>query len=127
MNFCMIFAFTCSLITTFETQDYKLVMNINPPIFSKNDSVKFFRTLNKRVNDYFKENNIKKTGNWKLHLKAVIMFSLLLTPYFVILALDMPVWAQLLLICSYGYWYGRNRHECNARWQPRFLFRQIMA
>ncbi|ALM49664.1 fatty acid desaturase [Flavobacterium psychrophilum] len=77
-------------------------MHLNPPVFSKNDSIKFFRTLNKRVNDYFKENNIKKTGNWKLHLKAVIMFSLLLTPYFVILALDMPLWAQLLLSVVMG-------------------------
>ena len=30
--------------------------------FSRKDSAKFFRTLNKRVNQYFKENNLKKTG-----------------------------------------------------------------
>ena len=42
--------------------------------FSRLDSGKFFRTLNKRVNAYFKENDIKRTGNWKLHLKTVIMF-----------------------------------------------------
>ena len=45
------------------------------PIFSKTDDYKFFRTLNKRVNDYFKENNIEKTGNWKLHLKTIILFT----------------------------------------------------
>ena len=32
--------------------------------------------------NYFKENNIKKTGNWKLYLKTIIMFSIFLTPYF---------------------------------------------
>jgi linoleoyl-CoA desaturase len=37
-----------------------------PPTFAKQDKLKFFRTLNSRVNNYFKENN-KKTGNWKLH------------------------------------------------------------
>ena len=34
--------------------------------FVTRDKTKFFRTLNKRVNNYFKENNLKKTGNWKL-------------------------------------------------------------
>ena len=46
--------------------------------FSRVDKAKFFRTLNKRVNTYFKENNIKRTGNWKLYSKAVVMFSLFL-------------------------------------------------
>ena len=29
--------------------------------FSRVDNAKFFKTLNKRVNDYFKENKLKKT------------------------------------------------------------------
>ncbi|MEC8536633.1 MAG: acyl-CoA desaturase, partial [Bacteroidota bacterium] len=33
--------------------------------FSRKDPAKFFRTLNSRVNNYFKENQIKRTGNWK--------------------------------------------------------------
>lgn len=74
-----------------------LVMHSNIPTFSKQDSLKFFRTLNSRVNNYFKENNIKKTGNWKLHLKTIIMFSIFLTPYFILLAMQMPIWAYLLL------------------------------
>lgn len=70
--------------------------------FSRVDSAKFFRTLNKRVNSYFKENEIKRTGNWKLHLKTVIMFSLYLTPYFLLLTLDLPTWAQLLMTIIMG-------------------------
>ena len=65
--------------------------------FSRTDSAKFFKTLNKRVNDYFKDNNIKRTGNWKLWLKTIVMFSIFLTPYFLILTLNIPGWAQLLL------------------------------
>lgn len=72
-------------------------MSTTIPTFSKQDSLKFFRTLNSRVNAYFKDNNIKKTGNWKIHLKTVVLFSVFLTPYFIILALDMPFWLQLLL------------------------------
>lgn len=72
-------------------------MNNTAPTFAKQDNLKFFRTLNSRVNNYFKENNIQKTGNWKLHLKAIILFAVFLTPYFLILTLNMPFWAQLLL------------------------------
>jgi len=64
--------------------------------FLTRDKTKFFRTLNKRVNNYFKENNIKRTGNWKLYSKAIIMFALLITPLVLILTLDLPAWAQIL-------------------------------
>lgn len=72
-------------------------MNTTAPTFSTKDPLKFFRTLNSRVNNYFKENNIKKTGNWKLHLKTIVMFAIFLTPYFFLLSMDMPFWVYLLL------------------------------
>jgi linoleoyl-CoA desaturase len=70
--------------------------------FSRVDSGKFFRTLNKRVNAYFNDNNISKTGNWKLHLKTVVMFSLFLAPYFLIISLDISQWWLLLLTVVMG-------------------------
>lgn len=70
--------------------------------FSRVDSAKFFRTLNKRVNSYFKENKIQRTGNWKLHVKTVVMFSLYFTPYFLLLTLDFPTWAQILFTIVMG-------------------------
>ncbi|SNR17375.1 fatty acid desaturase family protein [Tenacibaculum jejuense] len=70
--------------------------------FSRIDKTKFFRTLNKRVNDYFKENEIKRTGNWKLYLKAIIMFTLFLAPFAVILTVDMPNWLRFLLTIVIG-------------------------
>ncbi len=74
------------------------IMINNAPTFSKKDDLKFFRTLNSRVNNYFKENNISKAGNWKLHLKTIIMFSLYLIPYFLILIYtDMSLWTLLAL------------------------------
>ncbi len=77
-------------------------MNRTIPTFAKTDSLKFFRTLNSRVNNYFKENNIKKTGNWKIHLKTIILFSLFLTPYFLILTLNIPFWLHLILSLIMG-------------------------
>jgi linoleoyl-CoA desaturase len=63
--------------------------------FSRKDSTKFFKTLNRRVNDYFKENNIKRTGNWKLYGKAIFMLVLLLAPLALILTIELPTWAQI--------------------------------
>lgn len=77
-------------------------MNTSSIRFSRKDPVNFFKTLNSRVNQYFNERNLKKTGNWKLHLKTVVMFALFLTPYFLLLTLDIPGWAQLLLTIVMG-------------------------
>jgi len=70
--------------------------------FAKIDKARFFRTLNKRVNTYFKENNIKKTGNWKLYCKAILMFSLFIIPFVFILVMPMPYWLLLLLTVVIG-------------------------
>jgi linoleoyl-CoA desaturase len=70
--------------------------------FSRIDKAKFFRTLNKRVNDYFKENNLKRTGNWKLYIKAFIMFSVFLVPFILILTLDMPQWLMFISMAVTG-------------------------
>lgn len=70
--------------------------------FSRIDKAKFFRTLNKRVNTYFKENKIKRTGNWKLYTKAVIMFGLFLVPLILIFTFSMPQWVLLLLAIVIG-------------------------
>ncbi|MFA5297364.1 MAG: acyl-CoA desaturase [Lutibacter sp.] len=70
--------------------------------FSRTDNANFFRTLNKRINTYFKENEIKKTGNWKLYTKAIIMFSMFLVPLVLILTVSMPQWALLLLTVVIG-------------------------
>ena len=101
-------------------------MNTKTPIFSKTDNAKFFRTLNKRVNDYFKERNLKRTGNWKLHLKTIIMFTLFLAPYFFLISLEMPLG---LFTFKHHYWCrnGWSWYECNARWQSWIVFNQILG
>jgi len=76
---------------------------MNPTIkFSRVDSAKFFKTLNKRVNTYFKENEIKKTGNWKLYIKTIVMFTLFLAPMVLILTLNLPTWLQLIFVVIIG-------------------------
>jgi len=70
--------------------------------FLTRDKTKFFRTLNKRVNDYFKENKLKKTGDWRLYIKSAIFLTMFIVPYIILLTVDMPHWAQLLLTVVIG-------------------------
>jgi linoleoyl-CoA desaturase len=106
-------------------------MNNVTPTFAKQDNLKFFRTLNSRVNNYFKENNIQKTGNWKLYLKTLIMFAVFLAPYFLILTLDMPFWVHLLLTIVIGIGMagvgmnvmhdGNHGSYSNINWINKFM------
>ena len=74
----------------------------NSVSFPRTDSMKFFKTLNQRVNQYFTDKGIKRTGNAKLWFKTVIMFGIFLSPYFLLLTLDLPGWFQLLLTIIMG-------------------------
>lgn len=58
--------------------------------------------MNQRINTYFKEKKVKKTGNWKLYFKTIIMFALLLTPLVLLLTLDLPGWTQILFMVITG-------------------------
>ena len=70
--------------------------------FSRKDPKQFFKTLNQRVNKYFKEKKVHKTGNWKLYLKTVVMFSLFITPYVLMIVLNISLWYKLLLAIIMG-------------------------
>mgnify|MGYP003675181303 CR=1 FL=1 len=77
-------------------------MNHKTLKFSRGESAIFFRTLNKRVNSYFKDNNLSRNGNWRLYVKTITMFSLYLGPYALLLFTDMPWWANLLCVLTMG-------------------------
>lgn len=70
--------------------------------FPRKDPTNFFRILNSRVNKYFYDNKIKRTGNWKVWLKTIVMFGLFLIPYFFILCFKMPIWIQVISVFVMG-------------------------
>lgn len=70
--------------------------------FSKTDQADFFRTLNVRVNDYFRQNNLSRYGNWKLYVKSAVVFAIFLTPYFLIMSNIFNQWIMLLLTVVTG-------------------------
>jgi Fatty acid desaturase len=68
--------------------------------FSKNKT-QFHNTLKNKVDDYFKQNNISKTGDWRLYSKTIILVFSAVSIYFSLLYFynELPVWS-LLLMCS---------------------------
>ncbi len=62
----------------------------------------FAQTLKRRVNDYFKTNNISNTGNRRLYLKSSILVSTLIGIYLVLLLSGFPIWSKVLLCIVLG-------------------------
>ena len=48
--------------------------------FNRKDQPEFVRELRKRVNSYFKENNVSKYANWNMKVKTAFMLSLYFVP-----------------------------------------------
>jgi linoleoyl-CoA desaturase len=59
-------------------------MVISKTITFATTSKEFVATLHKRVNDYFKINNISRHANTEMVVKTIIMFTLYIVPYFLI-------------------------------------------
>lgn len=71
--------------------------------FNKADQPDFFKILNKRVNQYFKENNVSKKANWNMVMKTLFMLSLYFIPFFLLLSgLATSFWPMMLLWAIMG-------------------------
>lgn len=78
---------------------------INKPITFGTSYKDFVATLNKRVGNYFKANNISKQANREMKIKTVFMFGLYLIPYFLIITssvTNMVLLTGLALIMGFG-------------------------
>lgn len=58
---------------------------ITPIRFKNAEQADFVKTLRNRVDDYFRRNNLSKTGGLRLKLKAVVMLAIYTVPYFLML------------------------------------------
>ncbi len=72
--------------------------------FSFNNKNKvFFNDLKQHVDQYFIDNNIRKTGNFQLYLKAATLIPAAIISYVVLLTVDLPVAAALSLSGLLGF------------------------
>lgn len=65
--------------------------------FVENPRTEFFTTLRQRVNSYFENNGIPKTGDYRMVLKSVCMLSLYIVPFVLILCAGLPFFLTLPL------------------------------
>lgn len=68
------------------------------PRFNRQANQEFARQLRKRVNDYFEQKNIKRTGDYRVAIKALVMFSLYFLPFVLIVTVPLTAWQYVL--CS---------------------------
>ncbi|NBG66850.1 fatty acid desaturase family protein [Acidiluteibacter ferrifornacis] len=66
------------------------------------DQAKFFSTLRKRVDGYFKENQLSKFGSSRLIWKSMGVFALYFVPYALLLMDFLPLWAMIALSAFMG-------------------------
>ena len=64
--------------------------------FDNSNSI-FFQSLKESVELYFKERGLKKTGNWRLYTKTIVLIPAALAIYISLLFISMPVWFALIL------------------------------
>ncbi|MCW3083868.1 MAG: fatty acid desaturase [Bacteroidetes bacterium] len=69
--------------------------------FNNKNSV-FFNALKEKVDTYFKSNNIKETGNYKLYLKTIFLSLSAITLYTILVFFTPSLWISILLCCLMG-------------------------
>lgn len=71
--------------------------------FSRKDSAQFFKTLRQRVNSYFVDNEIEKTGNFKMYFKTSVIFGAYFGAYALLLTTGVASnWLALLAYTILG-------------------------
>jgi linoleoyl-CoA desaturase len=70
--------------------------------FNNNGQV-FYSSLKKSVDQYFKSNGIKKTGNWKLYTKALVLIPLSIVIYIFLLTASYSAITGILLSFLLGF------------------------
>lgn len=63
----------------------------------------FYQTLNKRVNEYFRTNNISRHGNREMTIKTIVMLSIYFVPYILLMSgVITNVWVMLAFAIVMG-------------------------
>jgi linoleoyl-CoA desaturase len=73
------------------------------PRFVPTDKTAFFPTLQKRVNTYFKENNISRNANASMVFKTIILLSAFFMPLVLMTIFHLKPWAVISLYAIMGF------------------------
>ncbi|WP_205511301.1 fatty acid desaturase family protein [Longitalea arenae] len=97
-----------------------------------NKSKTFFNTLKSSVDQYFASQQIKKTGNWKLYSKTVILAPSAILIYSILLFLPMPAALAILLCCLLGFvlasiGFNVMHDACHGSYSSKSWVNNLMA
>ena len=68
-----------------------------------NTNNEFYQSLKASVDEYFAEKKIKKTGDWRLFSKTIILVSAAVTMYALLMFAAPITWVALLLCAGLGF------------------------
>ncbi|MBL7697610.1 MAG: acyl-CoA desaturase [Chitinophagaceae bacterium] len=74
-----------------------------PKVTFNNRTSQFYSELKANVDNYFSNNKIKKTGNWKLYLKAASLVPAAIVIYICLLLIEQSLFSGLLLSGVLGF------------------------
>ena len=74
-----------------------------PKVSFNSRNSEFYAELKKSVDKYFTDNQIKKTGNWKLYIKAASLVPAAIAIYVILLAIDFPLFPGIVLSSLLGF------------------------
>jgi linoleoyl-CoA desaturase len=74
-----------------------------PKITFSNHNNEFYQSLKTSVDEYFQKNAIKKTGDWRLYIKTLILISTAIIAYSFLIFINLKVLPALLLCALLGY------------------------
>lgn len=99
--------------------------------FNNNGQV-FFASLKQSVEQYFTDNHLKKTGNWKLYIKAIILLPLALSMYLFLLlgtftALGGVLFSSLLGLVLVSIAFNVMHDACHGSYSRRKWMNEIMG
>lgn len=78
-------------------------MKLKTVNFSKDHNEEFYKELRKRVNTYFKTNNISRYANMNMVLKTIFMIALYIVPFILLLTVVSNPWIGLLMWLLMGF------------------------
>lgn len=73
-----------------------------PKVTFNNKDHLFFNDLKQAVDAYFNDNKLRKTGNWVLYSKALVLITAAILLYTVLLTVNYPVWLGLVYCAILG-------------------------
>ena len=71
-----------------------------------NTNNEFYQSLKVSVDDYFEKSNIRRTGNWKLYSKTIILVGIAVSIYCLLLFGHLSAWPALGLCAVLGFTFS---------------------